>query len=157
MAGPFEDLSSDFHRLIQIFAESRAASISRLQGFDGGDGLLGRVTGQIRWVFLTTIVRANAKCLLDRLAQLGNGTVSAAKRRQTGIQKTPGSRGAGTHMGFERMLEAGESLRVMQLAGFKLTTMLISSTSCTSLRICINIWRPPLLLSVCTFLQSTVS
>ena len=85
LAGPFEDLSSDFHRLIQIFAESRAASISRLQGFDGGDGLLGRVTGQIRRVFLTTIVRANAKCLLDRLAQLGNGAVSAAKRRQISL------------------------------------------------------------------------
>ena len=33
VAGPFGDLSSDFHRLIQIFAESRAASISRSQGF----------------------------------------------------------------------------------------------------------------------------
>ena len=85
MAGPFEDLSSDFHRLIQIFAESRAASISRSQGFDGGDGLLGRVTGQIRRVFSTTIVRANAKCLLDRLAQLGNGAASAAKRRQISL------------------------------------------------------------------------
>ena len=85
VAGPFGDLSSDFHRLIQIFAESRAASISRSQGFDGGDGLLGRVTGQIRRVFSTTIVRANAKCLLDRLAQLGNGAASAAKRRQISL------------------------------------------------------------------------
>ena len=78
----------------------------------------------------------------------------------SGIQKTPGSRSGGTRMGFERMLEAGESLCVsayVQFAGSKLTTMLISSTSCTSLRICINNWRPPLLHSVCTFLQTTVS
>ena len=60
-------------------------------------------------------------------------------------------------MGFARMLEAREGLCVMQFAETKLTTPLISSTTCSSLRICINFLRPPLLLFVCTFLQPTIS
>ena len=81
VAGPWGDLSPHLHQLLLTFAESRVAAMSRAQGWEAGPGLLGKVTGDIRRALSVTVVRANARCLLDRLAQLGPGAGAAARRR----------------------------------------------------------------------------
>ena len=81
VAGPWGDLSPHLHQLLLTFAEARVAAMSRAQGWEAGPGQLGKVTGDIRRALSVTVVRANALCLLDRLAQLGPGAGAAARRR----------------------------------------------------------------------------
>ena len=76
------DLSPHFHKLLLAFAESRVAAMSRAQGWEAGDGQLGKVMGEVRRAMSVTVVRANAHCLLERLSQLGTGAGAAARRRQ---------------------------------------------------------------------------
>ena len=82
VAGPWGDLSPHFHKLLLAFAESRVAAMSRAQGWEAGDGQLGKVMGEVRRAMSVTVVRANAHCLLDRLSQMGAGAGAAARRRQ---------------------------------------------------------------------------
>ena len=48
VAGWWGDISPNFAKLIQIFAESRAENMSRSQGWEAGDDLVERLTGEIR-------------------------------------------------------------------------------------------------------------
>ena len=73
VAGPWGDLSPYFHKLLLAFAESWVAAMSRAQGWEAGDGMLGKVMGEVRRAMSLTVVRANAHCLLERLSQLGSG------------------------------------------------------------------------------------
>ena len=82
VAGPWGDLSPDFHQLLKLFAESRVAAMGRAQGREAGEGMLGKVMGEIRRSFSVAIVRSQALCLLDRLSHLGPGARAAAQRRQ---------------------------------------------------------------------------
>ena len=86
VAGPWGDVSPDLHQLLKTFAESRAAALSRSQGWEVGPGQLGKIMGEIRRALSVTIVRANAMCLLERLSQLGPGAGAAAKRRQVALR-----------------------------------------------------------------------
>ena len=86
VAGPWGDISPDFHKLLLAFAESRVVAMSRAQGWEAGPGQLGKVTGEIRRAMSITIVRANALCLLNRLSQLGPGAGAAARRRQEALR-----------------------------------------------------------------------
>ena len=43
--------------------------------------MLGKVMGEVRRAFSVTVVRAQALCLLERLAHLGPGARAAAQRR----------------------------------------------------------------------------
>ena len=83
VAGPWGDLSSDFHHLLRTFAESRCAALARAAGWeDGGEGMLGKVMGEVRRSASVVVVRSQALCLLERLAHLGPGARGAAQRRQ---------------------------------------------------------------------------
>ena len=86
VAGPWGDISPDFAKLIQIFAESRAENMNRARGWEAGDDLVGRLTGEIRRSICVSIIRASQLCLLERLAQLGPGAPAAAARRQKTLQ-----------------------------------------------------------------------
>ena len=86
VAGPWGDISPHFHQLLLSFAESRAAALSRSQGWEAGPGQLGKMVGDTRRALSVTIVRANALCLLERLSQLGPGAGAAAKRRQVAVR-----------------------------------------------------------------------
>jgi hypothetical protein len=86
VAGPWGDLSPHLHQLLRHFAESRVAAASRAQGWEAGPGQLGKVMGEIRRALSITVVRANALCLLERLAHLGPGAGAAAKRRQSALR-----------------------------------------------------------------------
>ena len=81
VVGPWGEGSKDLHSLIKILGESRVAARGQARGWEGGDGELGLVLGQIRRTLSCTFVRAQALCLLSRLGQLGPGAKSAADRR----------------------------------------------------------------------------
>jgi hypothetical protein len=87
VAGPWGDLSPHLHQLLHTFAESRVAAASRAQGWEAGPGQLGKVMGQIRRALSVTVVRANALCLLARLAHLGPGAREAASRREGALRQ----------------------------------------------------------------------
>ena len=73
MAGPWGDLSPHLHQLLKLFAESRVAAMGRAQGREAGEGMLGKVMGEIRRAFSVAVVRSQALCLFERLSQLGPG------------------------------------------------------------------------------------
>ena len=82
VAGPWGDLSPHLQQLLKLFAESRVAAMARAQGREAGEGMLGKVMGEIRRAFSVAVVRSQALCLFERLSQLGPGARAAAQRRQ---------------------------------------------------------------------------
>ena len=56
--------------------------MSRAQGREPGEGMMGKVMGEIRRSFSVAVVRSQALCLLERVSQLGPGARAAAQRRQ---------------------------------------------------------------------------
>ena len=92
MAGPWGDLSPHLHQLLRVFAESRVAATARAQGWEAGPGLLGKLMGEVRRAMSVTVVRAQAVCLLERLAHLGPGAGAAAKRRAVTLRLEEGRR-----------------------------------------------------------------
>ena len=84
VAGPWADLSEDFHVLLGIFAKARAEAEARSKGRGGGasSGLLGKVMGEVRRAMSVQVVRSQSLCLLERLAQLGPGARAAGDRRK---------------------------------------------------------------------------
>ena len=70
VAGPWGNLSSDLQNLLRCFAQSRCAAMARARGWEGDDdGLLGKVMGDTRRTTSVAVVRGQAMCLLERLAQ----------------------------------------------------------------------------------------
>ena len=53
----------------------------RERGWEGGEGEMGQVIGQIRRKLSCTFIRAQSLCLLARIGQLGPGAKIAAERR----------------------------------------------------------------------------
>ena len=86
VAGPWGDLSPHFHSLLKLFAEQRVAAISRATGVEQGPGQLGKLMGEARRAASVCVVRAQAVCLLERLASIGPGARAAAERRQTTLR-----------------------------------------------------------------------
>ena len=84
VAGPWGDLSEDFHMLLGIFAKSKAEAEARSKGRGGGpsSGILGKCMGEIRRAMSIQVVRSQSLCLLERIAQLGSGAKSAGDRRR---------------------------------------------------------------------------
>ena len=74
------------------FAESQVAATARAQGWEAGPGLLGKLMGEVRRAMSVTVVRAQAVCLLERLAHLGPGAGAAAKRRAVTLRLEEGRR-----------------------------------------------------------------
>ena len=77
-------LSQDFHLLLNVFARSRAEASARSKGREGGAGAgeLGKLMGEVRRAMSVQVVRSQALCLLERLAQLGPGARAAGERRR---------------------------------------------------------------------------
>ena len=81
VAGPWGDLSQDFHMLLKTFAEKRVENMARGRGVESGAGELGKVMGEVRRAMSVEVVRSNALCLLERLAFLSPGARAAGERR----------------------------------------------------------------------------
>ena len=87
VAGPWGDLSPDFHNLLRKFAEARCAAMARASGWEGdSDAFLGKLMGDTRRATSTVVVRSQAMCLLERISQLGPGARAAAQRRQATLR-----------------------------------------------------------------------
>ena len=82
VAGPWGDLSQDFHMLLKTFAEKRVENMARGRGVESGAGELGKVMGEVRRAMSVEVVRSNALCLLERLAFLSPGARAAGERRK---------------------------------------------------------------------------
>ena len=81
VVGPWGEGSKDLHALVTIVGNSMVAAKARARGWEGGEGELGQVIGQLRRRLSCTSIRAQALCLLSRLGQLGPGARAAADRR----------------------------------------------------------------------------
>ena len=86
VVGPWGEGSKDLHTLISIIGKSMVEAKSRERGWEGGEGELGQVMGQLRRKLSCTFVRAQALCLLARLGQLGPGAKAAAERRAESLR-----------------------------------------------------------------------
>ena len=82
VAGPWGDLSDDFHELLKLMAETRVANQARARGYEAGEGELGLAMGAVRRAISVAVVRAQSLCLLERLAFLGPGVRADVERRQ---------------------------------------------------------------------------
>ena len=61
VAGPWGDLSSDFHKLFRCFAQARCAAMARARGWEGdAHGLLGNVMGVTKRATSVTVVKTRA-------------------------------------------------------------------------------------------------
>ena len=81
VVGPWGEASKDLHALVSVIGNSMVAARGRARGWEGGEGELGQVIGQVRRRLSCTFIRAQALCLLSRLGQLGPGARAAADRR----------------------------------------------------------------------------
>ena len=81
VVGAFGEGSEDLHTLVQTMAESKVNAMGLARGREGTDAELGIVVGQIRRMLSTAGIRAQAQCLLTRMANVGEGVGEAAKRR----------------------------------------------------------------------------
>ena len=61
-------------------------ALGRATGEAPGPGELGKLVGEIRRSVSVCVVRAQAVCLLERLAFLGPGARAAAERRQGNLR-----------------------------------------------------------------------
>ena len=94
VAGPWGDLSQDFHILLSSFAKSRAEASARSNGSEGGSGAgeLGKIMGEIRTAMSVQVVRSQALCLLERLSRWliwvqGQGQLGRGGRWCRGLKK----------------------------------------------------------------------
>ena len=81
VVGAFGEGSEDLHTLVQTLAESKVNSMGLARGREGTEAELGTVVGQVRRMLSTASIRAQAQCLLTRMANVGEGVGEAAKRR----------------------------------------------------------------------------
>ena len=86
VVGPWGEGSKDLHTLISVIGKNMVDSRGRDRGWEGGEGELGQVMGQLRRKLSCTFVRAQALCLLSRLGQLGPGARAAAERRADALR-----------------------------------------------------------------------
>ena len=79
--GAFFEASERVHDLVETLAQSRVQTQGLREGREGSGQELAQVTGQIRRVLSTAIVRANGNCLLARMCHVGEGADLAGRRR----------------------------------------------------------------------------
>ena len=86
VAGNWGEGSQDLHSYIQTCAEARVAHLTRASGRQETERLLGTIVGQFRRLVSTTIVRAQAMCLITRVSLITPAAREAAVRRQISVR-----------------------------------------------------------------------
>ena len=82
VCGAYGEVSDGVKRLLDCMAESRILSLGLRKGTIEASKELSILTGYLRRRLSTAIMRANVKCLLERLVMVGEGQGQAGKRRQ---------------------------------------------------------------------------
>ena len=80
--GAFGECSDGVKQLLDALAESRVQSLGLRKGTADAAKELGLVTGYLRRRLSSAVVRANVKCLLERLVLVGEGHGQVDKCRQ---------------------------------------------------------------------------
>ena len=95
VCGAYVEVSDGVKRLLDCMAESRILSLGLRKGTFEASKELSILTGYLRRRLSTAIMRANVKCLLERLVMVGEGQGQAGKRRQWGggRRREPGGTG----------------------------------------------------------------
>ena len=79
--GAWGDCSEDLHSLVQICAKSKVEHLCRSTGRPEMEGQLSVITSQYRRLLSTTMVRAQAQCLISRVGVISPQAREAARRR----------------------------------------------------------------------------
>ena len=82
VCGAYGEVSDGMKRLLDCMSESRIRSLGLQKGTSEASKELGMVTGYLRRRLSTAIMKANVKCLLERMVMLGEGQGQAGRRRQ---------------------------------------------------------------------------
>ena len=80
--GAFGESSDGVKRLLDVMAESRLQSLGLRKGSLEAAKEIGLVTGFLRRRLSSAVIKANVRCLLERLVLVGEGRGQADKRRQ---------------------------------------------------------------------------
>ena len=80
--GAFGETSDGVKRLLDVMAESRLQSLGLRKGSLEAAKEIGLVTGFLRRRLSSAVIKANVRCLLERLVLVGEGRGQADKRRQ---------------------------------------------------------------------------
>ena len=85
--GAYGECSDGVKHLLDVMAQSRLQSLGLRKGSLEAAKELSLVTGYLRRRLSTAIVKANVKCLLERLVKVGEGRGQADRRRQWARQE----------------------------------------------------------------------
>ena len=83
----YGECSDGVKHLLDVMAQSRLQSLGLRKGSLEAAKELSLVTGYLRRRLSTAIVKANVKCLLERLVKVGEGRGQADRRRQWARQE----------------------------------------------------------------------
>ena len=82
VVGAWGECSADIHTLVQTCAESRVEHLCRSTGRPELEGQLSVIVSQYRRLLSSTMVRAQAQCLLSRVGVISPQAREAGKRRE---------------------------------------------------------------------------
>ena len=80
--GAYGETSDGVKKLLDQLVESRVTSLGLRMGSLEASKEMSQVTGYLRRRLSSAIMRANIKCLLDRLLLVGEGQGQAGRKRQ---------------------------------------------------------------------------
>ena len=87
MVGAFGEGSQQLHGLLRNLAETKVQQKARASGEPPLDSEVGTTLAHFRRILSTTIVRAQAICLLTRIGHLGGRAREAAERRNLDVRR----------------------------------------------------------------------
>ena len=79
--GSFQEGSRDLHALLEWMTDAKMRSIGLARGWEGSDHERSMILLNLRRELSTAAAKANSRCLISRVAKIGNGHRQAAKRR----------------------------------------------------------------------------
>ena len=81
VVGSFQEGSRDLHALLEWMTDAKMRSIGLARGWEGSDHERSMILLNLRRELSTAAAKANSRCLISRVAKIGNGHQQAAKRR----------------------------------------------------------------------------
>ena len=90
VVGAFGEASADLHSLVSHLDLSRGNYVAQSSGYATSEREHSQIIGQLRRKLSTAFIRATGLCTLSRIANVGAGSRSAAKRREWAIREDEG-------------------------------------------------------------------
>ena len=80
--GAYGEASEGVWELLDIMSTSRINKLGLARGSPAGNKELALITGQLRRRLSYIVMKANVKCLVERMSQVGEGVGQAGRRRE---------------------------------------------------------------------------